>query len=70
MKPGNLIRIKRATIVAPAGSIALIIKSDLPERWVGDSAAAREQIHTVQILGSNRTRRYLGRDLEVINEGR
>ena len=70
MKPGNLIRINRATIDAPAGSIALIIKSDLPERWVGDSAAAREQIHTVQILGSNRTRRYLGRDLEVVNEGR
>ncbi len=66
MKPGNLIRITRATINAPAGSMALIIKSDLPERWVGDSAAAREQIHTVQILGSNRTCRYLGRDLEVI----
>jgi len=66
MKPGNLIRISRATIGHPAGSIALIIKSDLPERWVGDSAAAREQIHTVQFLGSNRTRRYLGRDLDVI----
>ena len=66
MKPGNLIRINRATIGAPADSIALIIKSDLPARWVGDSAAAREQIHTVQILGSNRTRCYLGRDLEVI----
>jgi len=66
MKPGNLIRISRAAIGAPADSIALIIKSDLPERWVGDSAAAREVIHTVQILGSNLTRRYLGRDLEVI----
>jgi hypothetical protein len=66
MKPGNLIRISRAAIGVPADSIALIIKSDLPERWVGDSAAAREQILIVQILGSNRTRRYLGRDLEVI----
>ena len=66
MKPGNLIRINRAAIGVPAGSVALIIKSDLPERWVGDSAEAREVIHTVQILGSNRTRRYLGRDLEVI----
>jgi len=70
MKPGNLIRINRAAIGVPAGSMALIIKSDLPERWVGDSAEAREVIHTVQILGKNRTRRYLGRDLEVINASR
>jgi len=70
MKPGNLIRINRAAIGVPAGSVALIIKSDLPERWVGDSAEAREVIHTVQILGQNRTRRYLSRDLEVINESR
>jgi len=66
MKPGNLVRTVRAGIGVPAGSMALIIKSDLPARWVGDSAAAREQIHTVQFLGSNRTRRYLGRDLDVI----
>ena len=66
MKPGNLVKINRASLAAPAGSMALSIKSDLPARWVGDSAAAREQIHTVQILGSNRTRRFLGRDLEAI----
>jgi len=66
MKPGNLIRTIRAGIGVPAGTLALIIKSDLPERWVGDSDAAREAIHTVQLLGLNRTRRYLGRDLEVI----
>ena len=70
MKPGNLIRINRAAIGVPAGSVALIIKSDLPERWVGDSAEAREVIHTVQILGQNRTRRYRSRDLEGINESR
>ena len=68
MKPGNLIRINRTfpKVGILAGSMGLIIKSDLPARWVGDSAAAREQIHTVQILGSNRTRRFLGRDLEAI----
>ena len=66
MKPGNLIRISRAAIGVPAGTLALIIKSDLPERWVGDSDAAREVIHTVQLLGLNRTRRFLSRDLEVI----
>jgi len=70
MKPGNLIRISRATIGVPAGTLALIIKSDLPERWVGDSAAAREVIHTVQLLGLNRTRRFLSRDLEVISASR
>ena len=66
MKPGTLIRINRAIVGVPAGTLALIIKSDLPERWVGDSDAAREVIHTVQLLGLNRTRRFLARDLEVI----
>ena len=66
MKPGNLIRINRAIVGVPAGTPALIIKSDLPERWVGDSDAAREVIHTVQLLGLNRTRRFLSRDLEAI----
>jgi hypothetical protein len=70
LQPGVLIVINRAAIGVPAGSMALIIKSDLPERWVGDSSAAREQIHTVQLLGSNRSRRYLGRDLEVISASR
>jgi hypothetical protein len=68
MKPGSLIRINRTfpKVGIPAGSMGLIIKSDLPARWVGDSAAAREQIHTVQILGSNRSARFLARDLEVV----
>jgi|TARA_R110002110_G_scaffold140390_3_gene327647 hypothetical protein len=70
MKPGNLIRISRAAIGVPADSIALILKSELPAQWAGGLGPGREKIHTVQILGSNRTRRYLGRDLEVINESR
>ena len=70
LQPGILVAINRPAIGIPAGSMALIIKSDLPERWVGDSAEAREVIHTVQFLGSNRTRRFLSRDLEVINESR
>ena len=70
MNTGDLIRINRAIVGVPAGTLALIIKSDLPARWVGDSAAAREVIHTVQLLGLNRTRRFLSRDLEVINASR
>jgi hypothetical protein len=70
LQPGALIVINRAAIGIPAGSMALIIKTDLPARWQGGLGAGREQIHTVQILGSNRTRRYLARDLEVINASR
>ena len=70
LQPGILVVIERAAIGVPAGSMALIVKSDLPARWQGGLGAGREQILTVQILGSNRTRRYLARDLEVINESR
>ena len=67
MTPGNLIRINRTAIGVPAGSIALIIKSDLPAQWAGGLGPGREQIHTVQFLGSNRMRRYLARDLEIVS---
>ncbi len=66
LQPGILVAINRPAIGVPAGSMALIIKSDLPAQWTGGLGPGREQIHTVQILGSNRTRRYLARDLEVI----
>jgi hypothetical protein len=70
LQPGILVVIERAAIGVPAGSMALIVKSDLPARWAGGLGPGREKIHTVQILGSNRTRRYLARDLEVINASR
>ena len=66
LQPGILVAINRAVIGIPAGSMALIIKSDLPESQQVLEACEREQVHTVQILGSNRTRRYLARDLEVV----
>ena len=66
LQPGALIVINRPAIGVPAGSMALIIRSDLPESQQTLRASDREQVHTVQILGSNRTRRYLARDLEVL----
>ena len=66
LQPGTLVAINRAAIGVPAGSMALIVKSELPARWQGGLGAGREQSHTVQSLGSNRTRRYLSRDLEVV----
>jgi hypothetical protein len=63
MNTGDLIRINRAIVGVPAGTLALIIKSDLP-------LGLAERIHTVQLLGLNRTRRFLSRDLEVINASR
>ena len=70
MQPGNLVEITRASIGIPAGSMALIVKSDLPARWVGDSAAARQAIYTVQLIGNNKgisIRRYLERDMKEIS---
>jgi len=70
MKPGNLVEITRASIGIPAGTLALIVKSDLPERFVGDSAAAHMAIHTVQLIGNNKgisIRRFLERDMKEIS---
>jgi len=59
MKPGNLVKINRAAIGIPAGTMGLIMESH-------DVAAIR--IHIVKLLGLPRPdRRYLARDLEVIS---
>jgi len=63
MKPGNLVRTIRAGIGIPAGTLGLIVES----LNVNDGI----HIQVVKLLGRPRCdRRYLGRDLEVINEGR
>ena len=70
MKVGNLVEITRSSIGVPAGTLALIIKSDLPERFVGHSQAAHMAIHTVQLIGNNKgsiSRRYLERDMTEIS---
>ena len=62
MKAGQLVRIKRASIGAPAGSIGLITKVLHSEETFG--------IYSVSIIGARqglREVRRLGADLEVIS---
>ena len=67
MRAGDLVKVTRASIGVPAGSIGLIIKSHKPR-----AETIKHSIHEVQLysvkLGCNR--RFLSRDLEVINESR
>ena len=67
MRAGDLVMTTRAQIGVPAGAIGLIIKSHEPR-----SSIIKLSIHEVQLysvkLGSNR--RFLSRDLEVVNESR
>jgi hypothetical protein len=67
MRAGDLVRTTRAQIGAPEGTIGMIIKSHEPR-----AETIKHSIHEVQLysvkLGSNR--RFLSRDLEVINESR
>ena len=67
MKAGDLVKVTRASIGVPLGSIGLIIKSHKPR-----AETIKHSIHEVQLygvkLGCNR--RFLSRDLEVVNESR
>ena len=63
MQVGNLVRITRAGIGVPVGTIGLILESHKP-RGVG------ETMHLLHLIGTdtvNHKRRYLSRDLEVIS---
>ena len=61
MKAGNLVKIIRAGIGVPAGTLALI--TDFFPANIREEYAI--EIWEVQLL-SGRTRRYLKRDLEVV----
>ena len=69
MRVGDLVVTTRAQIGVPAGAIGLIITTHEP-RAVG----ATYKIHEVQLYGvkhySGYYRRFLSKDLEVINESR
>jgi hypothetical protein len=59
MKPGNLVRIARAGIGIPAGTLGLIMESLNTIDGI--------HIHVVKLLAISRCeRRYLTRDLEVV----
>ena len=67
MRAGDLVKVTRASIGVPLGSVGLIVKSHKPR-----AETIKYSIHEVQLygvkLGCNR--RFLSRDLEVVNESR
>ena len=67
MRAGDLVRTTRASIGVPLGSIGLIIKSHEPR-----AETIKHSIHEVQLYGVKVqfNRRFLSRDLEVVNESR
>ena len=67
MRAGDLVRTTRAQIGVPAGAIGLIIKSHEPR-----AETIKHSIHEVQLYGVKVqfNRRFLSRDLEVVNESR
>ena len=65
MQAGNLVKISRAGLGIPAGTIGMIVKSYAP---LSPLIELNEKIHSVKLLGLRRPdRRYLARDLEVIS---
>ena len=69
MRAGDLVKVTRASIGVPLGTVGLIIKSREPR-----AETIKHSIHEVQLYGvkhfSEVSRRFLSRDLEVVNESR
>ena len=75
MKAGDLVRINRASIGVPMDTLGLVtakkkLFDSAPDE--GYNRHENEAIWEVQMLyaGKQRTRRYMSRDLEVINASR
>jgi len=58
MNPGNLVKTTRASIGIPAGSLALIL-----EKY----RTMNTFVYVVEIIGVNRLRRYLERDIRKVS---
>jgi hypothetical protein len=66
MRPGDLVKVKRSTLGVPVGTLGLIIYSyDVRGEY---DTNPNEKIHELQLIGPEPlNRRYLDRDLEVVN---
>ncbi len=72
MTVGDLVKVTRAAIGVPVGTLGLIVAS---YETRGDyEITPGEKIHILQLVGGEypwgQNRRYLSRDLEVVNESR
>ena len=60
MKPGDLVTIVRASIGVSAGTIGFVVREYKGTTNCGSA------IYDIDIIGKDRRRKYLDRDLEVI----
>ena len=66
MRAGDLVKVTRASIGVPLGTVGLIIKSREPR-----AETIKHSIHEVRLMAIKsavKYRRFLSRDLEVVNE--
>ena len=67
MRAGDLVRITRASIGIPKGSLGLV---ETKLKDTGGFTGIPDAMWRIYLLQAGRQRRYLGRDLEVINASR
>jgi len=73
MKAGNLVKVTRARIGVPAGTLGLVVEVLKREVDVEQPIKSWENLYVVQLLGhvhlpgSAHPRRFLWRDLEVLS---
>jgi hypothetical protein len=67
MKTGDLVRVTRASIGIPKGSLGLV---ETKLKDTGGFTGIPDAMWRIYLLQAGRQRRLLGRDLEVINASR
>ena len=67
MKPGNLVRVTRAMIGVPAGSLGLLIEKARSAATFDEAKDMEIEVWTVKFFCRDHTRRLLGRDLEIVS---
>ncbi len=67
MKAGNLVKVTRARIGLPSGTLGLIVEVLKREVDVRQPIKSWENLYVVQLCGDYPLRRFLWRDLEVLS---
>ena len=63
---GKLVRITRASIGVPKGTLGLVVRKMEGAIWEGEEDLPAPVIYTVLLCGHKHERRYLIQDLEVM----
>jgi hypothetical protein len=63
---GKLVRINRASIGVPKGTLGLVVKKMKGAVWEGEEDLPAPVLYTVLLCGHKHERRYLIQDLEIM----